>query len=225
MDHFSLGRLTANELIGIRTVRLGASQLFANAVLVNSANEVITTSDTVRQGSPLGGTSFEFVIPTTDTYYLRILPDTTEEGGATVSTGAYSLFYSAFGVVVPLGTNGDDVLRLRASANGSMLEIFNADPATNPPIRTWPMNQAVALQIDTLDGNDQVIVQLPSGTNGPIGGVQFNAGGGNNTLLIQSGNIAIDSVATAGGTLNTTVADAAQLTTPAQPEWPYSWRQ
>jgi hypothetical protein len=92
------------------------------------------------------------------------------------------------------------------------LEIYDGDPATSDLIRTWPMSEVATLQIDTLAGDDQLVVRLPLGTNGPAGVVQFNAGAGNNSLLIESGAIRLDSAAP-DGVLNTTIANQGRLTT------------
>ncbi|MEX2141947.1 MAG: proprotein convertase P-domain-containing protein [Pirellulales bacterium] len=319
VDYFSLGHLPKDELIGIFAQRRGDSQLFASAVLVNSADEIVMSTDTTRSGNAIGSTGFEIIVPEDDTYYLRLVPAAREEGGATLSTGAYTLFYAGFGRLLietdppvgtlvspvpgslveedpgfvdiawtdgegsgvrtstidqtdvsiagvtvfavedrgggvwrylyggtlppsvaqvvlpagsvtdfsgngnlaatfsltrpPLGTAGDDVLWLRASANGERLEIYDGDPASGNLLRTWSMDEESVLQIETLEGSDQLVVQLPAGVSGPPGGIQYNAGLGANTLSFLSGAMLIDSVALPGGTLNTTIAAGGRLTT------------
>jgi hypothetical protein len=95
-----------------------------------------------------------------------------------------------------------------------MLQIFADDPGAPgaTPIFNWPMNTNEPLAIDMLAGNDVVLIQLPSGQTGPIGGMQINFGTGTNHLQVASGRVRIDSVAT-GGVLSTTVASDAQLFT------------
>jgi hypothetical protein len=319
VDYFSLGDLPKDELIGIFAQRRGASQLFARAELLNSSNEVVVASDTTRSGNVIGSTGFEIIVPEDDTYFLRLVPAPREPGGATLSTGAYTLFYAGFGRLLieteppvgtlvsplpgtlveedpgfveiawtdaggsgvqtstigiadvsiagvtvfavedrgggvwrylyagtlppsvaqvvlpagsvsdfsgngnvqttfslmrpPLGTAGDDVLYLRASANGERLEVFDGDPAGGNLLRTWSMDEESVLVIDTLDGNDQLVVQLPAGVSGPPGGIRFNAGAGANSLSLESGAMVVNAVASGGGTLSTTVAAGARLTT------------
>jgi hypothetical protein len=117
-------------------------------------------------------------------------------------------------VLPGLGTAVDDELTLRASSDGMMLEVYDGNPpgpgAT--PIFTWPMDASVALPIDTLAGDDTVVVELPAGTEGPVNGIQLDAGAGTNRLIVKSGSVRIDSVAT-GGTLDSSVGDSAQLLT------------
>jgi ELWxxDGT repeat protein len=117
-------------------------------------------------------------------------------------------------VLPGLGTAGDDSLTLRASSNGMMLDVYNGNPpgpgAT--PIFTWPMDASAALPIDTLAGDDVVVVELPAGTSGPGAGIRLEAGAGVNQLLVKSGSVRIDAVAT-GGTLDSSVADGAQILT------------
>jgi hypothetical protein len=95
-----------------------------------------------------------------------------------------------------------------------MLEIFDGVP-TDPDssqIAAWPMNATEPLLIDSGEGDDAFVVDLPIGTSGPIGGMQVDAGTDVNTLEVRGGNVRIDSVAT-GGVLNTTVSGGAELIT------------
>jgi hypothetical protein len=113
----------------------------------------------------------------------------------------------------PLGTAGDDVFWLQVSANGERLEIYDGEPPGGNLLRTWPMNTQSVLHIDALDGNDQLVVQLPPGVTGPPGGIEFNAGSGANTLLFQSGALLINSTVSAGGTLDTMIEAGGHLRT------------
>lgn len=110
---------------------------------------------------------------------------------------------------------GDDILTLRTSANGKLLEIFadNPPPAGSSLIFRWPLDANAPLSINTLGGDDSIYVELPAGSAGPAAGLRLDTGSGsNNQLFIRSGNVRIDSVST-GGVLNTTVAAGAQLFT------------
>ena len=73
---------------------------------------------------------------------------------------------------------------LPARKRGSdVCEVYTSDPATSSPMLRWPMSSASPLRIETLGGNDQLIVQLPVGPTGPVGGVVYPAGDGLNTLV------------------------------------------
>jgi GH35 family endo-1,4-beta-xylanase len=112
-------------------------------------------------------------------------------------------------------TAGDDVLTMRASADGKLIEVFaaNPPPAGSMPIFKWPLDANVPLSIGTLGGEDSIYVELPAGSAGPAAGMRLDMGpGSNNQLFIRSGNVRIDSVST-GGVLNTTVAAGASLST------------
>jgi hypothetical protein len=133
------------------------------------------------------------------------------DGAAASSDVTVSLTINA---VSGLGTPGDDFRYLGVSNDGAMLQVFADDPSAPgaTPIFDWPMNTNEPLVIDMLAGNDVVLIQLPSGQTGPIGGMQINFGTGTNHLQVASGRVRIDSVAT-GGVLSTTVASDAQLFT------------
>jgi glucose/arabinose dehydrogenase len=108
----------------------------------------------------------------------------------------------------------DDALTLRASSDGEFLEIHsgNPPPPGSVPTFMWPIDASVPLPIDMLGGDDMVVVELPSGTSGPAGGIRLEAGTGTNRLIVKSGSVRIDSTAT-GGALDSSVADGAQLST------------
>lgn len=130
---------------------------------------------------------------------------TARPSGAAVDIGAYER------AAAQIGTPGDDTIYLRTSADNNTLNVYNADPATSAPILVWPLTSTQPLEIQTLAGNDRLVVQLPPAAGGPAGGVKYLAGDGENTLIIESGSIAIDSSAT--GTLDTTVKSGAVMTT------------
>jgi GH35 family endo-1,4-beta-xylanase len=136
---------------------------------------------------------------------------------ATLAAGGTSL-HVVLDDVLPeafQATAGDDALTLRASANGKLLEIFDANPPPggSEPIFVWPMNADLPLSINTLGGDDSIYVELPAGITGPAAGIRLDTGAGaDNQLFIRNGNVRIDGVST-GGVLNTSVAAGAQLST------------
>ncbi len=83
--------------------------------------------------------------------------------------------------------------------------------AGGQPAFTWPIDATETLVIDTLAGDDRLIVEL-TGIAGPTGGIRYLAGAGNNQLVVNGGQMLIDSSAQ-GGTLSTTVSGGAHLTT------------
>jgi ELWxxDGT repeat protein len=92
-------------------------------------------------------------------------------------------------VLPRLGTAVDDDLTLRASSDGTMLEVYSGNPPTPgaTPIFSWPMDASVPLLIDTLGGSDSIYVELPPESQGPAGGVRFEGGEGADALYIRSG--------------------------------------
>ena len=135
----------------------------------------------------------------------RDLAGNARPAGSTIDIGAYEL------PSAQIGTAGDDTIYLGASADGNSLNVYNADPATAAPVVAWPLSSLQPLEIQTLAGNDRVIVQLVAGASGPTGGVRYLAGDGENVLIVESGFIAIDS--SASGTLDTIVKAGATLIT------------
>jgi hypothetical protein len=111
------------------------------------------------------------------------------------------------------GTNGPDTYYVTRS--GSQLHIYQNAPPVGQP--TYSIELAAlngTLTINTLDGDDTVIVN--TGPGGPALGLAqliYNAGTGANGLVLENGSARVDSIVPAGGTLNTTVAAGAQLTT------------
>jgi glucose/arabinose dehydrogenase len=112
------------------------------------------------------------------------------------------------------GTEGHDALTLRSSTDGALLEIHSGNPPEpgSVPIFTWPMDATVPLSINTMAGDDTIVVDLPVGAVGPAGGIRLEAAAGANHLLVENGNARIDSTAT-GGSLDTNVVSGAQLST------------
>jgi hypothetical protein len=135
----------------------------------------------------------------------RDLAGTLRPSGAAVDAGAFEL------ASAQIGTPGDDTIYLRTSDAGDSLNVYNADPATTAPVLVWPLTSTQPLEIQTLGGDDRLIVQLTPDSLSPAGGVRYLAGDGENVLIVESGSIALDSSAT--GTLDTTVRSGASLTT------------
>jgi GH35 family endo-1,4-beta-xylanase len=111
-------------------------------------------------------------------------------------------------------TDGDDNMTLRASADGTRLEIYNGNPPPpgSSPVYVWPMDADPPLSIETLAGNDIVTVEFPAGTSGPASGIKLDAGSGFNRLLIAGGLVRMDSIAK-GGALGIVVHGGAEIST------------
>jgi hypothetical protein len=135
----------------------------------------------------------------------RDLAGNARPGGPAIDIGAYER------PSAQIGTPGDDTIYFLTSADGNSLNVYNGDPAMATPVLAWPLSSTQPLEIQSLAGNDRVVVQLMPGTSGPLGGVRFLAGDGENILIVESGSIAIDS--TASGILDTTVKSGATLIT------------
>jgi parallel beta-helix repeat protein len=175
------------------------------------------------QHSLIGTAGEIFVDPSTNDYRLkpgspaidagtmqfspsRDLAGNARPRGPAVDIGAYEIAGK------PLGTDGDDVIYVRASADGTQLELFGSNPPSGMPLLVWPMNATSPLVLDTLAGDDLLIVELPPNTAGPVGGIVYESGSGSNVLRLASGSVRLDSSAE-GGTLDTIVNPGAQLTT------------
>ena len=97
--------------------------------------------------------------------------------------------------------------------SGSQLLIYENVPAGGEP--TYVSADSAlgpSLTINTLGGDDTLLID--SGDEGSLGALRliYNAGTGANSLVLQHGSARIDSTA-AGGTLNSTIQQGAQLTT------------
>jgi hypothetical protein len=134
--------------------------------------------------------------------------------GATAWTFFARHGINPFEPIVPVGTHAGDTLTLRLSTDGTRFEVLEGNPPAPgaAPEFSWPLNSSLPLSINTLAGNDTVVVELPAGAAGPAAGIRLNLGAGSNNLLVKSGNVRIDSTAT-GGMLSTTVLGTAHLTT------------
>jgi hypothetical protein len=97
---------------------------------------------------------------------------------------------------------------------GSQLHIYENIPPVGAPTYASELSAVgPSLTINTLGGDDTVIVN-PSG-QATLGLEQliYNAGTGANTLVLASGSARIESSTAAGGMLNTTVQTGAKLST------------
>jgi hypothetical protein len=112
--------------------------------------------------------------------------------------------------VTIMGTSGRDTLHVVRS--GSRLHVFDSLPYTSEPAYSFELAMlGGTLTIDLLGGDDSLVVN--TGGQPDLGvALVYSARGGANTLVLESGSARIDGTA-AGGTLNTTVAAGAHLST------------
>jgi hypothetical protein len=109
------------------------------------------------------------------------------------------------------GTNGPDTYYVVRA--GSQLFIYENTPPVGPPTYTSELAaQGSSLTLDTLDGDDSLVVDTGTQAMLGLGQVIYHAGSGANTLVLKGGSAQIDSTADVG-TLNTTVQTGALLST------------
>jgi VCBS repeat-containing protein len=109
------------------------------------------------------------------------------------------------------GTSGNDTYHVLRS--GSQLRIYeNTAPVGQPTYTVDLAAMPSAVVINAGDGNDTLTVDPGAQTALGLHRLIYNAGTGANALVLASGSARIDSTAT-GGTLGTTVAAGAQLST------------
>jgi hypothetical protein len=142
----------------------------------------------------------EFVGSDTFTY-------TVSDGNGGTDTATVTILVGA-GVV---GTAGDDVFLVRVNPLGTAIEVFANAAGTGSPVLTALVGSLTSLLIDTLEGNDSLIVNGGNGTLLPA--VQYQSGTGANTLNLQSGSVRIDASVDTGGTLDAVVQTGAELIT------------
>jgi hypothetical protein len=134
--------------------------------------------------------------------------DAANWSGQPASPGAASL---AQPLTTITGTAGNDtyhVLRV-----GSQLHIYeNTVPLGQPTYSSELSALGTSLTMNTLGGDDSLTVDTGGQASLGVAQLIFNAGAGAGSLTLASGSARIDSTAV-GGTLNTTVAPSAQLST------------
>jgi RHS repeat-associated protein len=117
-DYFGLGHLSAGELIRVVAQREGASQVYPLILLANSAGQVVNLGQPYRSGGLEGVAFFETIVSSTDDYFAVVIGDATQAGGATLSTGAYDLFYAGFGAAEDAYENNDSRAQVDAAPAG-----------------------------------------------------------------------------------------------------------
>jgi hypothetical protein len=109
------------------------------------------------------------------------------------------------------GTSGNDQYHVLRS--GSQLLIYENTPAVGQPTYTREIAALDGvLTINAGEGNDALTVDPGAEAALGLHRLIYNAGAGNNTLVLVSGSARVDSF-TAGGTLNTTIKTGAHLST------------
>jgi subtilisin family serine protease/subtilisin-like proprotein convertase family protein/methionine-rich copper-binding protein CopC len=186
--------------------KLTADFLFRHAegdidVALFDANEVrVASSDSADDNERI-----EFNVVAGRTYYFHVY-------GFDGETNDNYTLVASMGVH---GTQAANVFYLKTSSDSARLEVYNVypPPPGAVPIFTWPMTASVPLAINTLGGDDRVLVDIADGVSGPAAGVRLDLGlGSNNELIVRGGTVKIDGVAT-GGVLNTTLLASARLAT------------
>jgi hypothetical protein len=109
------------------------------------------------------------------------------------------------------GTGGNDTYHVVRV--GSQLHIYENTPPVGQPTYASELSAlGASLTINALGGDDSLTVDTGGQPSLGIAQLIFNAGAGANSLTLASGSARIDGTST-GGTLNTTVAAGAQLST------------
>ncbi len=140
--------------------------------------------------------------------------------------------------VVRTGTTGNDTITINRSATNGYIRVFVNQPLNGTPSYAIQPSVLGVMQIDGLAGNDAMTIAINGAAGFPIqpAGFVYNGGDGNDSLSIQgnttsgsiplayhagsgantatvtAGMVSLDADAS-GGTLNTTVQGAAQLST------------
>jgi hypothetical protein len=109
------------------------------------------------------------------------------------------------------GTSGNDTYHVVRV--GSQLHIYENTPPVGQPTYASELSAlGASLTINSLGGDDSLTVDTGGQPSLGLAQLIFNAGAGENSLALSGGSARIDGTAT-GGTLNTTVAAGAQLST------------
>jgi hypothetical protein len=91
------------------------------------------------------------------------------------------------------GSTAGDVFFVRRNPAGTNVEVFDSEEATGIPLLSMPMTSASLLLIESLAGDDRLIIDLAYGNPIPTGGVRF-AGGEHVTagdqLLVRDAGVA-----------------------------------
>ncbi len=111
-----------------------------------------------------------------------------------------------------LGTEGDDVFTVKLDATGENYEVFEGSPAMGSPVLTWPTSGSGPLVLETLGGNDRVVVSLGLNLPETARGIAVHGGAGNNELVAVHGRPRIEAMDAVGGTLNASVGAGVQMT-------------
>jgi hypothetical protein len=171
-----------------------------DVALFDASETRLTFSDSADNNERI-----EFNVVAGRTYYLHVF-------GFDGDTNANYTLVASMGVH---GTVGNDVIFVRPTSDGAMLEVYNIypPPPGAVPLRTWPISFGLPLSINTLAGDDRVVIEIPQGTAGPAAGILVDAGGGfNNELLVRGGSLRVDGRST-GGVLKTTVMAGTRYST------------
>jgi hypothetical protein len=120
---------------------------------------------------------------------------------------------NSFTVVTP---NANDTLTLSSPADGSLRLAGTSGGLTLSPVNAREVGSFIidaATEDKGVTVDDSLTVTADGVLPGNAGFVEYRSGRGGNTLVIQSGTTRIDSTTSGDGTLDTNVADGAQIVT------------
>ena len=135
--------------------------------------------------------------------------DPTNWTGAAASPGVAAI---TPGLTTITGTSGNDTYYVIRS--GSQLWIYENTPPVGAPTYSSELSAlGPSLTINTLGGDDTLVVNSGGELSLGVTRLIYNAGTGANSLTLESGSARIDSTAAPGGALDSTIQAGAQLTT------------
>ncbi len=110
------------------------------------------------------------------------------------------------------GTTSNDLIHVRSSADQQFLDVFVNAPVAGTPTYRYRIDLVSALAVNAGEGDDSLVIDYGAGSPPANMRLDFHAGSGANTATVTAGMVSLDADAS-GGTLNTTVQGAAQLST------------
>jgi hypothetical protein len=113
--------------------------------------------------------------------------------------------------VMLVADNLNNVWVVQTNERQGSLDVFDQNPPMGRPIYSAPLATISGLLIEMLGGDDELIVDFGSHAE-LASGLRVDMGSGFNRVLVRSGTVRMDSVAT-GGSLSIVVSNGAELMT------------